>query len=211
MKAMTLVAKHLYFGLDPLRLRDAANRVLARLPEDTTARAAVRLDALMEDFRLTAATSRSVVDQMVSDGVLMRLADGSAEYAVTTRFREIARARIIDPLERPQAQLLLSHCVDLATRFNRTATRNKYEIDAIAVYGSYMTRQPDMAELALGITGRHRTPAHHALIGRSTAPTEGTDRIREIFERQSNFIEVHFYKRLSDIPRPFSVVFKSDD
>ncbi len=32
MKAMTLVAKHLYFGLDPLRLRDAANRVLARLP-----------------------------------------------------------------------------------------------------------------------------------------------------------------------------------
>ena len=211
MKAMTLVAKHLYFGMDPLRLRDAANRVLARLPEDTTTRVAVRIDALVEDFRLTAAASRDILDQMVDDGVLVRLTDGSAEYAVTTRFREIARARIIDPLERPQAQLLLSHCIELATRFNRTATRNKYEIEAIAVYGSYMTRHPDMADLLLGVTGRHRTPAQHSLIGRATAPTEGTERIREIFERQSNFIEVHFYKRVSDIPRPFSVIFKSDE
>lgn len=208
---MTLVAKHLYFGMDPLRLRDAANRVLARLPEDTTARVAVRLDAIVEDFRLTAAASRDIVGQMVDDGVLTPLTDGSAEYAITTRFREIARARIIDPLERSQAQLLLSHCVELATRFNRTASRNKYEIEAIAVYGSYMSRHPDMADLTLGITGRHRTPAQHALIGRANAPTEGTERIRELFERQSSFIDVHFFKRLSDIPRPFSVVFKADE
>jgi hypothetical protein len=211
LKAMTLVAKHLYFGLDPLRLRDAANRVLARLPEDETVRATVRLDALVEDFRLTAATSRAIVDEMVASGVLTRLSDRSAEYVVTTRFREIARARIIEPLARQQAQMLLAHCTELSARFNRNALRNKYEIEALAVYGSYMTRQPDIAELSLGVTGRHRTPVQRALIGRATTPTEGTERIRELFERQSNYIEVAFFKRLTDVPRPFSVVFKADD
>ena len=33
---MTLVARHLYFGMNPLHLRDAANRVLSRVPEDNT-------------------------------------------------------------------------------------------------------------------------------------------------------------------------------
>ena len=145
-KTMTLVAKHLYFGLDPLRLRDAANRVLSRLPEDTTVRATVRLDALVEDFRLAPGTSQAIVEQMVATGVLTPLAYGGADYAVTTRFREIARARIIEPLARPQAQMLLTHCGELATRFNRTASRNKYEIDALAVHGSYMSRQPDIAD-----------------------------------------------------------------
>ena len=208
---MTLVAKHLYFGMDPLRLRDAANRVLARLPEDTTVRATVRLDALVEDFRLTAATSRAVVEEMVASGVLTPLADRGAEYAVTTRFREIASARIIEPLTRQQAQMLLAHCGELAARFNRMATRNKYEIEAIAVHGSYMSRQPDIAELSLGVTGRHRSLVQRPLIGRATTPTEGSERIRELFERQSSYIEVTFFKRLTDIPRPFSVVFKADD
>ncbi|MEO8755734.1 MAG: hypothetical protein ABI624_23975 [Casimicrobiaceae bacterium] len=208
---MTLVAKHLYFGLDPLRLRDAANRVLARLPEDETDRRTVRLAALVEDFRLTAAASRAIVDEMVNTGVLKRLNESSAEFAVTTRFREIARARIIDPLPRPQAHMLLTHCAELATRFNRTARRNKYEIEAIGVYGSYMTRQPDIAELSLGVTGRRRVPGQSSLIGRATTFTEGTERIRELFERQSTYVEVAFFKRLTDMPRPFSVVFKADD
>lgn len=210
-KTMTLVAKHLYFGMDPLRLRDAANRVLSRIPDTMTTRATVRLDALVEDFRMTAANSREIVDRMVDDGILTRLSESGADYAITTRFREIARARIIEPLAREQAQMLLTHCVELAARFNRTAVRNKYEIEIIAVYGGYMSRQPDIADLSLGITGRRRTPGQKTLIGRATTPTEGTERIRELFERQSSFIEVKFFKRLTDMPRPFSVVFKSDD
>jgi hypothetical protein len=210
-KTMTLVAKHLYFGLDPLRLRDAANRVLSRLPEDTTVRATVRLEALVEDFRLAPAASQAVVEQMVATGVLTPLAYGGADYAVTTRFREIARARIIEPLARPQAQMLLTHCGELATRFNRTASRNKYEIEALAVHGSYMSRQSDIAELSLAVTGRHRRMGQKTLIGRATTPTEGSERIRQLFERQSHFIEVEFFKRLTDVPRPFSVIFKADD
>ena len=211
MKSMTLVAKQRYFGMDPLTLRDAANRVLSRLPEDTTLRPVVRLDALVEDFRLTADASRRLVDQLVADGVLTPLSEPGANYAVTTRMREIARARIIEPLPRTEAQRLLARCADLAARFNRTATRNKYEIEELAVYGSYMSREMDLSDLLLGITGRRRAPGQRSLMGRATARTEGTERIRELFERQSTFIEVSFHKQLTGVPRPFSVVFRSDD
>jgi hypothetical protein len=209
MKTMTLVARHLYFGLDPLRLRDAANRVLARVPEDTSLTAAVDLDALMEDFRLSPSASLAILEEMVQDGILTRLTPNGAHFGITPRFREIARARIIEPLERPQAQMLLTHCAELAEQFNRTAIRNKYEIEALAVYGSYMSRNKGIAELQLGITGRRRTPGQKNLIGRATAQTEGTDRLRALFERQSGFIEVHFFKRLTDVPRPFSVIYKA--
>jgi hypothetical protein len=207
---MTLVARHLYFGLDPLRLRDTANRILARLPEDTTVEASVAIDALVEDLRLTPSASRAIIDEMVQSGVLTKLTPTGINYGITTRFREIARARIIEPLERAQAQLLLGHVAELADQFNRTAIRNKYEIEAVAVFGSYMTRHRGIAELELGITGRHRAPGQKNLIGRATTPTEGTERIRTLFEKQSGFIEVHFFKRLADVPRPFSVVFKAD-
>jgi len=207
---MTLVAKHRYFGMDPLQLRDAVNRVLSRIPDTVTTDATVRLDALVEDFRVTAASSRELVDKMVDDGILMRLPETGARYAITTRFRELARARIIDPLPRSQAQILLTHCADIAARFNRTALRNKYEIEEIAVYGSYMSVRPDLGELALGITGRLRPPEQRAFIGRATTPTEGTDALRDLFECQSSFIEVTFFKRLDLVPRPFSVIFSAE-
>jgi len=211
MKTMTLVARHLYFGMDPLRLRDAANRILTRVPEDTSISAAVRLDALIEDLHLTPAASRAIIEEMVESGVLKKLPPaGGAAYGITPRFREIARARIIEPLERSQAQLLLSHCTEVAEKFNRSALRNKYEIEALAVYGHYMTRNKAIAELELGVTGRHRRPGLKNFIGRATTPTEGTEDIRALFEKQSGFIEVRFFKKLVDVPRPFSVIFKSD-
>ena len=209
MKTMTLVARHLYFGMNPLHLRDAANRVLSRVPEDNSVRPAVNIDAIVEDFRLTPSASKAIVKEMVQSGILTSLTPTGAHFGITTRFREIARARIIEPLEREQAQMLLTHCTELADQFNRTALRNKYEIEAIAVFGSYMSRNQGLAELELAITGRRRTPGQKNLIGRATTPTEGTDRIRALFEKQSGFIEVHFFKRLSDVPRPFSVIYKS--
>jgi hypothetical protein len=210
MKTMTLVARHLYFGLNPLHLRDAANRVLARVPEDANGSAAVTIDALVEDLRVTPTASKAIVEEMVQSGLLKRISPSGSNFGITKRFREIARARIIEPLERSQAQMLLTHCTELAEQFNRTASRNKYEIEAIAVFGSYMSRNRGLAELELAITGRHRAlGSQKNLIGRATTPTEGTDCIRALFERQSGFIEVHFFKRLSDVPRPFSVIFKS--
>jgi hypothetical protein len=212
MKTMTLVARHLYFGMDPLQLRDAANRILSGIPDGAGLDAAVKLDALIDNFHLTPAASKAIVDEMVQSGVLTRLPPSAAgDYGITHRFREIARARIIEPLERSQAQLLLSHCAHVAEKFNRGASRNKYEIDAVAVHGQYMTRNKAIAELELAITGRRRRPEHtKTFIGRATTPSEGTSEIRALFEKQSGFIEVHFFKKLELVPRPFSVIYRAD-
>lgn len=210
MKTLTLVARHLYFGLDPLRLRDAANRLLARLPDSRPRASPVPMDALVEEFALDPVKGNAIVAEMVQSGVLTKLSPTGAYFGITTRFREIARARIIEPLERPQAQMLLTTCAEVAEKFNRTAARNKYEIESIAVFGSYMSRHPGLASVELAITGRKRAPGQRNLIGRATAQTEGTEQIRVLFERLSGFVEVHFFKRNADIPRPFSVIFRSD-
>ena len=159
---------------------------------------------------LSPATSEAIVAEMVQTGVLLKLSPTGAHFGITTRFREIARARIIEPLERSQAQMLLTHCAEVADKFNRTTARNKYEIESIAVYGSYMSRHQGLAAIELAITGRKRAPGQRNFIGRATAQTEGTDQIRALFERLSGFIEVQFFKRATDIPRPFSVIFRSD-
>jgi hypothetical protein len=149
---------------------------------------------------------------MVQGGLLLPLAaTESAGYRVTERLREVAHARIIQPLPRQQAQALLAACVETARRFNRSANRNKYEIEAIAVYGSYMSQDVELPDLAIGITGRRRAPGERRVVGRATDQTEGTAEIRALFEAQSNYVEVAFFKRLPDVPRPFSVIFKADD
>ena len=209
MKTMTLVAKHQYFGLDPLRLRDGAERVLARVSGGDATPARVGLDALAEGLELDPRAGRAVVDRMVADGMLEPVAVDASEYTLTDRFRAIAQARIVEPLPRGDAQQLLTHCAEIAARFNRSEARNKYEIDTIAVYGAYMSRLTDLAELTIGITGRRREPVMRPLIGRATAQTEGTAAIRATFERRSSFLQVAFFKRIADIPRPFSIIFRA--
>lgn len=210
MKPVTLVTKRLYFGLDALRLRDATERVLSRVHGIPPERAKVRLDTLVDDFRVSAAASKAMVDEMVRKGLLRPLAPHGSEYGITERFRQYALARIVEPLPRTRAKMLLDHIADLALNFNRTAANNKYEIEAIAVYGAYMTRDPDLAELSLGVTGRRRPPANRSASGRGAKPVDGSEQIRELFERQSSFVEVSLFHHLQDVPRPFAVVFKAD-
>jgi hypothetical protein len=208
--AMTLVRKHLYFGMDPLRLRDAANRVLTRVPEDATAPAIVGFQALAEDFLLPANASRAAVDQMVREGFLERQPQRDA-YHLTERFRAVALARIIEPLPRTQAQELVTRFKQMAAHFNRTSARNRYEIEALAVFGAYMSRQDDLPELSIGIAGRRRPPDERPKFGRATAQVEGTAQLRALFESQSSFVQVTLFRQVHDAPRPFSVIFKADD
>jgi hypothetical protein len=209
MRTSTLVANRLYFGLDALRLRAAAGRVLARVQDAPPERATVRVDALAEDFRVSAAATRPLVDEMVRQGLLARLAPGGIEYAITDRLRECAHAPIVEPLPRLRAQMLLAHLADIALHFNRTATHNKYEIDAIAVFGEYLGHEPQIAELALGVTGRRRLTVRDAAAGRGAGALQGHERIRTLLERQGEVIDVRFFHRLGDVPRPFSVVFRA--
>jgi DNA-binding IclR family transcriptional regulator len=210
MNSLQLVTKRLYFGVDAMRLREATGRVLSRMVGQPPERATIGIDTLAQDFRLSAPASRSLADQMVLSGLLERRAPNGFEYVVTEKFREYAQARIVEPLPRDRAQLLLTHIVELAAHFNRTAVRNKYEIEIIAVFGDYMSRDAELASLRLGVTGRRRAPGKRHAAGRATEPTSGHEQIRALFEDLSSFVQVRFFQQLQEIPRPFSVCFKDE-
>jgi DNA-binding IclR family transcriptional regulator len=209
MTPMTLINRKLYFGLDALQMRESTARLLARVQEMPADRPVVTLDALVEDFRVTAAASRPMIDEMVRHGLLQRLSERGGEYGVTEKFRRYADARIIGPLPRSQAKLVLSNIADLAWHFNRTAVDNKYEIDAVAAYGAYMSLEPEIPELAVAVTGRRRQPTENPAAGRATQALQGREQIKVLIEGLSNYLQTRFFQRLDDIPRPFSVIFKS--
>jgi hypothetical protein len=210
MNSLQLVTRRLYFGVDAMRLREATSRVLSRMAGQPPERAIVGLDTLAQDFQLSAPASRSLAEQMVEKGLLERRQPHGVEFGITDKFREYAQARIVEPLPRSRGMLLLTHISDFAAHFNRTAIRNKYEIEAIAVYGDYMSRDAELSSLRLGVTGRKRAPGQRHAAGRATEPTHGHEQIRELFEELSSFVQVRFFKRLQDVPRPFSVFFKDE-
>jgi len=209
-KSFTLVTKRLYFGVDALRLRDATERVLLRVQGLPPERARVNADALAQDFGWSPGVSATMIEQLVQGGLLQRLSPHAREFGITDKFRRCASARIVDPLPRQRAQLLIHHLSEMALHFNRTAAGNKYEIDSMAVFGQYLGNEDDLTELSIGVTGRRRPPAERPLFGRATVPTEGTSEIRALLEAPSGFITVNFVQRLQDLPRPYSVIFKSD-
>lgn len=205
----TLVSRRAYFGVDASRLRDASERVCRRLEGVSPERAVVGFQTLAQEFGLGMQASRVAVDEMEKAGLLERLSPSGMDYVITPRFRAYATARIVAPLERAQAQMLLTHFADLAREFNRTAVNNKYEIDSLAVYGSYMSLERVLDELSIGVTGCRRSPHPQGAAGRSTAQVEGTDAIRKLFASQSSYVRVKFFHRLHEVPRPFTVIFKS--
>lgn len=208
MNGFQLVTRHLYFGIDAMRLRDAAGRVVLRVHGQPPERATVSLDTLARDFQMSTRESLAMVDLMVQNGLLERRRTDSDQYAITDKFRQYAQARVVEPLLRVRAQLLVGHMADLAEHFNRTASRNKYAIEELAVYGDFMSREPDLAELPIAVTGRRRAPDSRPVFGRATTPTAGHEQIRVLFEGLSSFVHVKFVHRLNDVPRPFSVFFR---
>ncbi len=70
MKPVTLVTKRLYFGLDAPRLRDSTERVLSRVHGIPPDRAKMRLNALVDVFRVSATASPAMVDEIVGKGLL---------------------------------------------------------------------------------------------------------------------------------------------
>jgi|KBSMisStandDraft_5_1062788.scaffolds.fasta_scaffold12338_4 hypothetical protein len=210
MAMFQLVTRHLYFGVDAMQLQIAAGRVLMRVVGRPPERATVGLDTLAQDFGMNTRESLALVDQMVLAGLLQKPHPSEAEYVITDKFRQYAQARIVDPLPRARAQLLLTHMAERAQYFNRTASRNKYEIEALAVHGSYMSREPEIPDLMIGVTGRRRGTVDRHVAGRATVPTNGRQQIRELFEELSSFVWVTFFHRLQEVPRPFTVIFKDD-
>ena len=209
MRDVKLVTSKRYFGFDAQQMLESTARVVSRLHGVPPERAVIPLDKLIEDFRISAAASRPVIDEMVRRGLLRRVGERSLEYGITEKFRRYADAHVVEPLPRSRAKMILNHVADLAWHFNRSAWENKYEIDALAVFGSYMSLEPVLSELTVAVTGRRRPPVTRPAAGRATQALRGHEQIRELIEDQSSYLEAKFFQRLDDVPRPFSVIFKS--
>jgi hypothetical protein len=208
MRVRTLVTHRRYFGLDAVTLRAATGRVLSRvvgLPRD---RARVTDSQLRVDFGVDTIDARSLVEGMVEGGLLQPRAD-ERDYRITDRFYEFAAARIVEPLPRPRAKLLLGQAVDRAREVHAEWTRNPLIIEAVAPFGAYMSRDPHLDELPLGLVVGNR-PASQRARWRTIGKAEGVQAIRDAFGGLSTFVRLRLVTGLIDLPRPFAVSYQAE-
>jgi len=208
MRARTLVTHRRYFGLDAVSLRAATGRVLSRvvgLPRD---RARITDSQLRVDFGVDTIDARVLVEGMVEGGLLQPRAE-QRDYRITDRFYEFAAARIVEPLPRTRAKQLVGQADDLARRVNAEWTRNPLLIEAVAPYGAYMSRDPYLDELPLGLVVGNR-PASQRARWRTIGKAEGVQEIRDAFGGLSSFVRLRLVTGLVDLPRPFAVSFQAE-
>ena len=210
MKSRTLLAHHLYFGVDAMRLRAAAGRVLTRVVGLPPSRARVRAEHVKQDFAVNTLEGEALLHELVDGGLLRPHAESPGEFEITDRLREFAAARVVEPLTRERARALVARACGIARQVNAEWTRNPLEIEALAVSGAYMSRDRDLAELTLGVVVRTRDASRRSRWGRMANKQAGAQAMREEFQSLSSFVIVHFVTELAALPRPFSVVFRDD-
>lgn len=209
MKPRTLVMKRLYFGFEAARVRDASGRVLARIVGLTPERAKVSADDICRDFGIGTDEGRTLLDELVAEGLLRPRDANPAEYHPTPRFAEYAQARVVEPLTRPRARQLVARACEIATQMNAQWTRNPLEVDAIAPFGAYLQRDHYLEELPLGIVLRNR-PASRRARWRMQTKTDGAHDIRAAFKGLSSFVRAHLVTRIGELQQPYAVVFQAD-
>jgi hypothetical protein len=208
MDDLTLTTQRLYFGVDALRLRTAAGRVLARVMGLPPERASVSARALQRDFGVDTVVGRALVDELVAEGMLRPRNEHPGRYRPTERFLELAAARVVDALPRTRAKLLVDQAGELAARINAGWTRNPVEIEAVVPFGSYMSRDDFLDDLPLGVVVRPR-PLRQRLMSlrRRQTRSEGIDEIRAAFRELSSFVRVGIVNDLRLLPRPFTIAY----
>lgn len=207
MRVRTLVTDRRYFGVEPIKLRAAAGRVLARVAGLPPDRARVSARHLLQDFGVSTVEGEALIGELVAEGLLRPRTEMPSDYRLTRRFAEFAAARVVDPLPRARARHLLAKACALAAEVNANWTRNPLEIEMLAPFGRYMSRDEQLAELGLGIVVRAR-PGSRRAHWRMTTKSDGANEIRAAFRELSSFVRVRLVNDPQLLPRPFAVVFQ---
>lgn len=205
----TLVTRRLYFGLDALRLREASGRVLSRVVGLPPERANVSGVDLRRDLGVDTVLAQSVVGEMVAEGLLCPRDDSSEHYRITERFAALAMARVVEPLSRARARAIVARACLLARAINDEWSRNPMMVEAIAPFGAYLSREPELDALPLGIVVTVRPASRRARFRMHEKP-DGARAIRAAFRELSSFVEPLLVTAVSDLPRPHAVVFQAD-
>ena len=204
-----LVADELYFGLEARALRAGAVRVLARSAAPGAEAARIDVRSLGVDFRLDAADSATLLKELRAGGLLR--SDDTGGYRPTGRLREYALACVVTPLARARAKALLRTAREVAERINADWHRNPFEINTVAVSGSYMSRRDPLPELSLWVLLRPRADGRTR---RSRSLLNKGDALRQILaavNSLSSFIVVRIVADRRAVQRPFSVVFQANE
>jgi hypothetical protein len=210
MKTRTLIAHHRYFGVDAVQLRTAAGRVLTRVVGMPPSRARVRADHLKRDFAVDTVEGDALLHELVDGGLLRPDADAPGDFVLTDRFREFAAARIVEPLPRARARALVARACEVVRHINADSTRNPLLVEALAVSGSYMSRDSALTDLVLGAVVRSRGADRRARWGRMANKQAGAQAIRTELMGLSSFVVVHFVTDQADLPRPFAIVYRDE-
>ena len=209
-KTRTLVADRRYFGLDALSLRNAASRVAARIAGLPPERARVRGAFLRQDFGVNTVDGRVLLDEMCATGLLARPGGPTSDFLVTPKLIEFATARVVEPLSRAKAKLLVARACELAERVNREWARNPLEIAMVVPFGTYLAREQRMDDLPLALVVRARPESRRSRWTRMSK-SEGAHALREVFGELSSFVRVRLCTAVEDVPRPFTVAWQADD
>lgn len=205
--ARRLISDQQYFGLEAGVLRAGAKRALARVTGRTSAES-IDVRSLGDDFRLDGATSASLLSALLAGGMLYP--DGTGTYRPTRLFREYALASVVAPLARERAKALVDRACALAASINAEWDNVPFQIETVAVSGSYMTRRELLPELSLSLILCPRPVSPKPRPASTLNKDEGLRRVLEAMRALSSFIAVRVAVDRSGVQRPFSVVFQID-
>lgn len=207
MRPRTLTTQRLYFGVDAFKLRDATSKVLSRVVGLGPERARVRAADIQRDFGLDTIEGATLVEEMVIEGLLAPRSEAN-EFQLTDRFREYANARVVEALSRSRARAIVANARQLADRINSEWTRNPLEVAALAPFGTYLSQDPTLEALPLGIVVRMR-PVTRRARWRMLSKADGAHEIRGAFKGLSSFVHAQLCMGVSELATPFAVVYQA--
>jgi len=206
----TLLTHRLYYGVDAQRLRDGSGRVLSRVAGLAPERARVSAHHVLQDFGMDPVQGQALIGEFVAEGLLQLRAERQGDYFPTERLVEMATARVVDPLPRPQARVIVGQAGAAAARINAEATRNPLAIEAVAVFGSYMSLDDELADLELAAVVHARSSSALRFRWRPMATkAEGASEIRHALRALSPFVHAQVVTDLRAVPRPFSLIYQA--
>ena len=205
--ARRLISDQQYFGLEAAELRSGAKRALARVTGRTSAEC-IDVRSLGEDFRLDGTAGAALLSAFLAGGMLYP--DGTGRYRPTRLFREYALASVVAPLARERAKALVDRACALAASVNADWDNVPFQIEVMAVSGSYMSRRELLPELSLSLVLCPRPESRKSRPGSLLSEDEGLRRVLDAMRALSSFIVVRIAVDRSGVQRPFSVVFQID-
>lgn len=206
-KGKRLIADQHYLGLDAKTLRGGAARTLARLSAHPAGHAWIDLRNLGDDFHLDAGASAALLSAMLAGGLLYPV--GAGRYHPTRQFREYALATVVAPLPRDRAKALIDRACKLAARINVEWKHLPFQIEMMAVSGSYMTRRDQLVDLVLSLALHRRAVSRSADSRIPPSKDDASRQIVDALQALSSFIVVRIVADQTKVQRPFSLVFEA--